>query len=181
MKIGVFAVLFGTKPFEETLDYIVDLGLGAVEIGTGAYPGNAHANPAALLASERRLKAFREADRAPRPRHQRAQLPRQPAAPARGHREGPPPRVRADGGTRRRSSASRPSSPSAGARGRTRRPSRPAGSCRRGRPSSRRRSSGSGANAWCRTGSRRRRSAARPASAWPSRCTRTSSSTTPRR
>jgi len=61
MKIGVFAVLFGKKPFEETLDYIVDLGLGAVEIGTGAYPGNAHANPAVLLASERRLKAFREA------------------------------------------------------------------------------------------------------------------------
>jgi sugar phosphate isomerase/epimerase len=61
MKIGVFAVLFGKKPFEETLDYIADLGLGAVEIGTGAYPGNAHANPAALLASERRLKAFKEA------------------------------------------------------------------------------------------------------------------------
>jgi sugar phosphate isomerase/epimerase len=61
MKIGVFAVLFGQKPFEETLDYIVDLGLTAVEIGTGAYPGNAHADPAALVASERRLKAFREA------------------------------------------------------------------------------------------------------------------------
>ena len=61
MKIGVFSVLFGQKPFEETLDYIVDLGLGAVEIGTGAYPGNAHANPAALLASDRRLKAFKEA------------------------------------------------------------------------------------------------------------------------
>jgi len=61
MKIGVFAVLFGNKPFEETLDYIVGLGLEAVEIGTGAYPGNAHANPAVLLASDRRLKAFREA------------------------------------------------------------------------------------------------------------------------
>ena len=41
--------------------YIVDLGLGALEIGTGAYPGNALANPAALLASDRRLKAFKEA------------------------------------------------------------------------------------------------------------------------
>jgi len=61
MKIGVFSVLFGQKPFEETLDYIVDLGLGAIEIGTGAYPGNAHANPAVLLASDRRLKAFKEA------------------------------------------------------------------------------------------------------------------------
>jgi len=61
MKIGVFAVLFGKKPFEATLDYICELGLGAVEIGTGAYPGNALCNPAVLLASERRLKAFKEA------------------------------------------------------------------------------------------------------------------------
>src|SRR4051794_36991023 len=61
MKIGVFAVLFGEKPFEETLDYLVELGVEAVEIGTGAYPGSAHCDPAALLASEKRLKAFRDA------------------------------------------------------------------------------------------------------------------------
>ena len=61
MTIGVFAVLFGTKPFEETLDYLVDLGVEAVEIGTGAYPGNAHCDPHRLLASERRLRAFRDA------------------------------------------------------------------------------------------------------------------------
>ena len=40
MKLGVFTVLFGKKPFEEMLDYIVDLGIEAVEIGTGAYPGD---------------------------------------------------------------------------------------------------------------------------------------------
>jgi sugar phosphate isomerase/epimerase len=61
MKIGVFAVLFGAKPFEETLDYLVDLGVQAVEIGTGAYPGNAHCDPAALLKGDTRLKAFRKA------------------------------------------------------------------------------------------------------------------------
>jgi sugar phosphate isomerase/epimerase len=63
MKIGVFSVLFGNKPFEETLDYLVSLGVEAIEIGTGAYPGNAHANPAVLLRSERKLAAFREAVR----------------------------------------------------------------------------------------------------------------------
>lgn len=61
MKIGVFAVLFGSKPFEETLDYLVELGVEAIEIGTGAYPGNAHCDPAALLRSDRKLEAFRQA------------------------------------------------------------------------------------------------------------------------
>lgn len=61
MKIGVFAVLFGDKPFEETLDYLVELGVQAVEIGTGAYPGNAHCDPRALLGSQKKLQAFGEA------------------------------------------------------------------------------------------------------------------------
>ena len=61
MKIGVFAVVFGSKPFEETLDYLVEAGLEAVEIGTGAYPGDAHCHPQALLHDSKKLKAFREA------------------------------------------------------------------------------------------------------------------------
>ena len=61
MKIGVFTVLFGNKPFEETLDYVKELGLEAVEIGTGAYPGDAHCKPAELLKSEKKLKAFKDA------------------------------------------------------------------------------------------------------------------------
>ena len=61
MKIGVFAVLFGSKPFEETLDYLVELGLEAVEIGTGAYPGDAHCKPGELLADARKLAAFKQA------------------------------------------------------------------------------------------------------------------------
>jgi len=63
MRIGVFSVLFASQPFEQTLDYLVELGLEAVEIGTGAYPGSAHCDPAALLASERKVTAFREAVR----------------------------------------------------------------------------------------------------------------------
>ncbi len=61
MKLGVFTVLFGEKPFEEMLDYVSELGIEAVEIGTGAYPGDAYCKPAELLASEKKLKAFRQA------------------------------------------------------------------------------------------------------------------------
>src|SRR5260370_22507894 len=61
MKIGVFAVLFVIKPVEETLDYLKSLGVEAVEIGCGAYPGDAHCQPAALLADPGKLKAFRQA------------------------------------------------------------------------------------------------------------------------
>ena len=61
MKLGVFTVLFGNQPFEEMLDYVVDLGLEAIEIGTGAYPGNAYCRPAELLGNESRLKGFKEA------------------------------------------------------------------------------------------------------------------------
>ncbi len=61
MKLGVFTVLFGSKPFEEMLDYVVDLGIEAVEIGTGAYPGNAYCKPGELLESETKLRAFKEA------------------------------------------------------------------------------------------------------------------------
>jgi sugar phosphate isomerase/epimerase len=61
MKLGVFAVLFGDQPFEATLDHLVELGVEAVEIGTGAYPGNAYCDPALLLKNPPRLRAFREA------------------------------------------------------------------------------------------------------------------------
>lgn len=63
MKLGVFAVLFSNQPFEQALDRAVELGLDAVEIGTGAYPGDAHCDPRALLANDRKFEAFRDAVR----------------------------------------------------------------------------------------------------------------------
>jgi sugar phosphate isomerase/epimerase len=61
MKIGVFAVLFSQRPFEEVLDYIKEAGCEAVEIGCGAYPGDGHCKPAELLGSKKDLKAFQKA------------------------------------------------------------------------------------------------------------------------
>lgn len=61
MKIGVLTVLLSNRPLEEALDYLVELGVESVEIGTGAYPGNAHCKPDELLRSESKLKAFRSA------------------------------------------------------------------------------------------------------------------------
>jgi len=61
MKLGVFSVLFSQKSFEETLDYIAEKGLQAIEIGTGAYPGDAHCKIDELLADAGKLKAYKAA------------------------------------------------------------------------------------------------------------------------
>jgi sugar phosphate isomerase/epimerase len=49
------------RPFEEALDRFAEMGLEAVEIGTGNYPGDAHCNPDELLADAAKAKAFRKA------------------------------------------------------------------------------------------------------------------------
>jgi sugar phosphate isomerase/epimerase len=61
MKLGVFLVLFGRIPFEAALDRATEAGLDAVEIGTGNFPGDAHCNPADLLADSTKLAAFSRA------------------------------------------------------------------------------------------------------------------------
>jgi len=61
MKVGVFAVLFAQRPFEEALDYIKQAGCEAVEIGCGGYPGSSHCDPAALLKDDRARQRFRDA------------------------------------------------------------------------------------------------------------------------
>ncbi|MBA3430377.1 MAG: sugar phosphate isomerase/epimerase [Actinobacteria bacterium] len=50
MKLGVLTVLYQGLPLEEALDKLVAMGVEAVELGTGNYPGNAHADPEKLLA-----------------------------------------------------------------------------------------------------------------------------------
>jgi sugar phosphate isomerase/epimerase len=61
VKLGVFTVLFGDLPFEEMLDKVVELGLDAVELGTGNYPGDAHCKPDELLADPQAAKTYKRA------------------------------------------------------------------------------------------------------------------------
>jgi sugar phosphate isomerase/epimerase len=61
MKLGVFTVLLRHLPFERMLDTLADLGVEAVEIGTGNYPGSQHCDPDELLADRSKADAFRKA------------------------------------------------------------------------------------------------------------------------
>ncbi|MCP8969778.1 sugar phosphate isomerase/epimerase family protein [Ectobacillus ponti] len=61
MKLGVFTVLYQSLPFEAMLDKLQSMGVEAVEIGTGNYPGTNHCNPEELLNNPEKLRAFKQA------------------------------------------------------------------------------------------------------------------------
>jgi sugar phosphate isomerase/epimerase len=61
VKLGVFTVLYQDLPFEEALDKLAALGIEAVEIGTGNYPGSSHCEPDELLGDTAKLRAFTSA------------------------------------------------------------------------------------------------------------------------
>ena len=60
MKLGVLTNLFGSLPLEEALVKFEKLGIEAVEIGCGGYPGRDHADPKVLLADEAKLAEFKD-------------------------------------------------------------------------------------------------------------------------
>jgi len=60
VKVGVFAVLLKAMSLTEALDYLKSIGVEAVEIGCGGYPGNEHCQPAELLADQSKVEAFRD-------------------------------------------------------------------------------------------------------------------------
>jgi sugar phosphate isomerase/epimerase len=59
VKLGVLTVLYQDLPVEEVLDKAGELGLEAVELGTGNFPGNAHCDPEALLGDRERAAALK--------------------------------------------------------------------------------------------------------------------------
>ncbi|MCL2532062.1 MAG: sugar phosphate isomerase/epimerase [Oscillospiraceae bacterium] len=60
MKLGVFTCLLSNLPLAQALDYFKSLSIEMIELGCGAYPGNAHANPKELLADPAKLAAFKQ-------------------------------------------------------------------------------------------------------------------------
>jgi sugar phosphate isomerase/epimerase len=61
MKIGVFDPVFGAMPLDAMLDRVKELGLEAVEIGAGNYPGNERCDPGRILADDQAFDGFRQA------------------------------------------------------------------------------------------------------------------------
>jgi sugar phosphate isomerase/epimerase len=60
MKLGVITALFHDRPLDSVLNYLAQIGIQAVELGTGAYPGNAHCDPDKLLKHPAAIKTFRK-------------------------------------------------------------------------------------------------------------------------
>lgn len=58
MKVGVFTVILRNMPLEQALDYLANLGVQTVEIGTGAFTGTDHCDADELLASGAKAKGF---------------------------------------------------------------------------------------------------------------------------
>lgn len=61
MKLGVFDPVFGSLDLEPMLEKITELGIDAVELGAGNYPGNRHCNPATLMREPEATAAFKDA------------------------------------------------------------------------------------------------------------------------
>jgi sugar phosphate isomerase/epimerase len=60
MKLGCLTAMFSAKSLRETLDILRPLGLQAVELGVGNYPGSAHVPVKELLASDAKCKEFKK-------------------------------------------------------------------------------------------------------------------------
>jgi len=61
MKLGVLTTLYQNKPFEAMLDHVAELGLEAIELGTGGWPGDSHCKPDELLANKSKMRDFQKA------------------------------------------------------------------------------------------------------------------------
>ena len=61
MKLGFLTVLYADRSLHAVLDRAVELGVDAIELGTGNYPGDAHCRPDELLGDHTRARELRRA------------------------------------------------------------------------------------------------------------------------
>ncbi len=61
MKIGVMGAGLGGMPFEKALDYCQSLGLGAIELPVGAYPGKPWFEPTEVVKSKKLQTEIKDA------------------------------------------------------------------------------------------------------------------------
>lgn len=59
MKLGSMNVPLSGMPFDAAMEYLASIGVEAVEIGCGGFPGNAHCDPEVLLNNEAELEKFK--------------------------------------------------------------------------------------------------------------------------
>lgn len=60
MKLGVFTVLLGDQPLDKTLEYLKCIGVDAVEIGCGGYPGTSHCDAVKFIKEKNLIKEFKD-------------------------------------------------------------------------------------------------------------------------
>lgn len=60
MKLGVMTVVLGSMGVEDTFKYLSGLGVQQVELCSGGYVGNDHANPDELLKDETKIKELKD-------------------------------------------------------------------------------------------------------------------------
>ncbi len=51
MKLGAINVPLSGMAFDKAMEYLASIGVEAVEMGCGGFPGNAHCDPEILLNS----------------------------------------------------------------------------------------------------------------------------------
>jgi len=60
MKLGVFTVLLGDRSLEDSLKYLKSIGVEAVEIGCGGFPGTAHCDAIKYMKDKSLIKEFKD-------------------------------------------------------------------------------------------------------------------------
>ena len=79
MRVGVFTALLAQLSLDDVLKKLKSLHIDTVELGTGNYPGDPHCK-LSMLDNRAELDEFKQKLDDQRLHHQRAELPRQPAA-----------------------------------------------------------------------------------------------------